>query len=194
MGRSQRWQGALLRLYASLGRSQPQQLGGIGLITKPFRRSRVIEAILPEMPLALPPEGQAVPQRSVPGAGRSVLLADDNPVNLLVARKMLEQLGCRVAVAENGSQVLERLSADRFALILMDCQMPEVDGFEATARIRAQNGPSQRIPIIALTALAMQGDRDRCLAAGMDDYLTKPMSRSDLLRVLERWADVGALP
>jgi CheY-like chemotaxis protein len=123
---------------------------------------------------------------------RRVLLAEDNVVNAKLAVRMLERLGCRVDVASNGHEALKMVQSIPFDIVFMDCQMPEMDGFEATRAIRQWEGASQigespltRLPIVALTANAMQGDRERCLAAGMDDYITKPLARADLSRVLE---------
>ncbi|MCK7500589.1 MAG: response regulator [Comamonadaceae bacterium] len=118
-----------------------------------------------------------------------VLLVEDNVVNREVARVMLEPLGLSVSVAEDGAQGVEAFLAGSFEAILMDCQMPELDGLEATRRIRhwEGNGARSHVPIIALTANAVEGDRDQCLAAGMDDYLSKPFKRSDLRDVLSKW-------
>jgi CheY-like chemotaxis protein len=121
-------------------------------------------------------------------AGR-VLLAEDSPVNREVAVGMLESLGYQVNVAENGQQALLAAEADHFDVILMDCQMPEMDGLTATGKIRQQEVSlgRRRLPIIALTAHAMESDRDQCLAAGMDDYLTKPYSRMQLRDMVIKW-------
>ena len=122
-------------------------------------------------------------------AGIEVLLVEDNLVNQKLARTWLTRWGITCTVAENGAQALERLSERRFDLVLMDCQMPVMDGFEASARIRAQENPEIRaIPIIAMTANAMAGDRERCLAAGMDDYISKPISTNYLKEAIERLA------
>jgi signal transduction histidine kinase/CheY-like chemotaxis protein len=125
-------------------------------------------------------------------APRRVLLAEDNVVNAKLAVRLLERLGCTVEVASNGHEALKMVQSIPFDLVFMDCQMPEMDGFEATRAIRAWEGssrvdksPTTQLPIVALTANAMQGDRERCLAAGMNDYITKPLSRADLARVLE---------
>jgi CheY-like chemotaxis protein len=121
--------------------------------------------------------------------GIEVLLVEDNLVNQKLARTWLTRWGITCTVAENGAQALERLSERRFDLVLMDCQMPVMDGFEASARIRAQENPEIRaIPIIAMTANAMAGDRERCLAAGMDDYISKPISTNYLKEAIERLA------
>jgi two-component system, sensor histidine kinase and response regulator len=123
-----------------------------------------------------------------------LLVAEDNIINQKVAARMLEKLGYRVDVVANGQEALKALSHASYAVVFMDCQMPEMDGFAATAEIRtreaslASDAPSQRIPIIAMTANAMQGDREACLAAGMDDYISKPITinalRESLARVL----------
>ncbi|MBZ0153876.1 MAG: response regulator [Planctomycetes bacterium] len=117
---------------------------------------------------------------------RRVLVVEDNAINQTVARRMLEQLGQTVHLAGNGIEALAALQQASFDLVLMDCQMPEMDGFEATRRIRAGEAPP-RLPIIALTANSLKGDRERCLAAGMDDYLSKPIRMADLSTLLRRW-------
>ncbi len=116
-----------------------------------------------------------------------ILLAEDNAVNQLVARGMLERLGCDVTIVENGCEALDELAGQAFDLVLMDCMMPEMDGLEATAQFRRAEPEGRRTPVIALTANAMRGDRERCLAAGMDDYLTKPLTRDSLEEALTRW-------
>jgi len=119
-----------------------------------------------------------------------ILLTEDNAVNREVAMAMLEILGCHVDLAENGRQAVEAISKKHYDLVLMDCQMPVMDGFAATAAIRQQevaSGNGRHVPIIALTANAMEGDREKCLAAGMDDYLSKPFSQQNLHATLRQW-------
>jgi CheY-like chemotaxis protein len=117
-----------------------------------------------------------------------LLIAEDNAVNQKVAAKMLESLGYRVDVAANGLEALQALARASYAAILMDCHMPEMDGYEATGEIRRrEQGTSRHIPIIALTASAMTSDREKALGAGMDDYITKPVKREVLEEALERW-------
>jgi len=118
-----------------------------------------------------------------------VLLVEDNPINQMVAKKMLEKTGLVSVLAENGKEALERLEQEEFDAVLMDCQMPEMDGFEATRLWREQEQmlSNGRLPIIAMTANVMQGDRERCLASGMDDYLGKPVRQAELGSVLQRW-------
>lgn len=118
------------------------------------------------------------------GDGQRFLLVEDNPVNQSVIEAMLRSLGFEVSVALDGAQAVEMAGQQSFAAILMDCRLPQMDGYEATRRIR-QHGA--QLPIIALTANALQGDRERCLAAGMNDYLSKPFKRTDLQRILQRW-------
>lgn len=121
-----------------------------------------------------------------------VLVVEDSPTSLELAVIMLEKMGCRVTAATNGREALQLLAADGFDLVLMDVQMPEMDGFEATARIRAMEAPARDLPIIALTANAMRGDREKCLEAGMNDYLSKPLRRDDLERAVATWAPAGS--
>lgn len=116
-----------------------------------------------------------------------VLLVEDNPVNQKVAVKMLEKLGCRVDVAGNGKEAVEEVERIRYALVFMDCQMPEMDGFEATRVIREREGAARHTPIIAMTANVMAEDRDNCLKAGMDDFVSKPVTTQALVAVLNRW-------
>jgi signal transduction histidine kinase/DNA-binding response OmpR family regulator len=120
-------------------------------------------------------------------ARERLLLAEDNPVNRKLALKLLERAGFTADVATNGAEALALVSAHRYDLVLMDCQMPEMDGYEASRRIRALGGAHARLPIVALTANAMVGDREKCLAAGMSDYLSKPLRQGEFLATLERW-------
>jgi CheY-like chemotaxis protein len=115
------------------------------------------------------------------------LLVEDNHVNQLVASSMLKKLGHEVVVADQGQRALDILATDdNFDMVLMDCQMPVLDGYETTQIIR-RNPDWKKLPIIAVTANVMQGDRDDCLASGMDDYITKPYNRADLKTIIERW-------
>ena len=123
---------------------------------------------------------------------RRILLAEDNPVNQKVARMVLEKLGIEVEVVNNGREAVEAWRAGKYDLILMDCQMPRLDGYAATREIRRHEPPGRHIPIVALTAHAMKGDDTKCLDAGMDDYLTKPLDRALLVACLER--HFGKLP
>jgi TMAO reductase system sensor TorS len=161
--------------------STPGQ-GSVFRFEAPF--APALQAVAGSVPAAAP--------RALPRLHGHVLLAEDNPVNEAVANAMLESFGLRVSLAQNGRQALEALAAQTFDLVLMDCQMPEMDGFEATRRIRqreAERGGAapSRQPIVAVTANAIEGDRGRCLAAGMDDYLSKPFNKADLHALLSRW-------
>ena len=144
-----------------------------------------------EIPLALASAPATLLTReALPGAaggdGRRVLLVEDNPVNQTVIEAMLRSLGFDVSVAFDGAQAVEQVAKQPFAAVLMDCRLPHVDGYEATRCIRLLPEGAQ-LPIIALTANALQGDRERCMVAGMDDYLSKPFKRTDLQRILQRW-------
>ncbi|HET6907671.1 MAG TPA: ATP-binding protein, partial [Rhodanobacteraceae bacterium] len=124
------------------------------------------------------------------------LLVEDHPVNQQVARRLLERLGLKVEVASNGAEALEKIRQQHFNLVLMDCQMPVLDGYSATRRLRERELAASvpRLPVIAMTAHAMAGDRERCLDAGMDDYLTKPLDRTLLAETLARWLDLAGTP
>lgn len=116
-----------------------------------------------------------------------ILLAEDNQINQRVAQTVLEKRGHTVALATNGREAIELFARERFDVVLMDVQMPEVNGFEATAAIRQQEqATALHIPIVAMTAYAMKGDRERCLGAGMDAYISKPINAEELLRTIER--------
>ncbi|TGN14325.1 PAS domain-containing hybrid sensor histidine kinase/response regulator [Leptospira ilyithenensis] len=120
---------------------------------------------------------------------KKVLVAEDNPTNQIVALGLLRKIGIEAKLVNNGKEVLEELSKNSYNLVLMDCQMPEMDGFEATARIRSQTEENfqTNIPIIALTAYAMKGDREKCINAGMNDYLSKPIQPTELALLIEKW-------
>jgi len=133
--------------------------------------------------------GTATPMNSSRGsrmAGR-VLLVEDDETNRLMARAMLKKMGLTFRVAEDGLEALDILERETFDVVLMDCQMPELDGYETTAELRKRRDEVSRIPIVALTAAALDGDRDRCLRAGMDDYLAKPLTLEQLRETLSRW-------
>jgi CheY-like chemotaxis protein/HPt (histidine-containing phosphotransfer) domain-containing protein len=124
-----------------------------------------------------------------------VLLAEDNAVNRTLAIRLLEKHGHTVVVVENGRQALEVLERETVDLVLMDVQMPEMDGLEATAAIREKERKTgSHVPIIALTAHAMKGDREKCLAAGTDDYLTKPIRTADLFAAIDRLSNAKTVP
>jgi CheY-like chemotaxis protein len=126
-------------------------------------------------------------RRELPRAHRArILLVEDNPVNQLVAKGMLGKLGCEVVISSHGGEALEALARDAFDLVLMDCNMPVMDGYEATRLIR-QNSEWLNLPIIALTANAMPEERERCKTAGMSDYLAKPFHREELGSLLDQW-------
>ncbi len=162
-------------------------------VTKPVRQSQLFDCLITVMNTS--PESNSSPlssRRSLPEAQAQmhakVLVAEDNIVNQKVARRMLEKLGCRVDVVANGQEAVDATAQIVYDCLIMDCQMPEMDGFEATAAIRRREAHSGcRLPIIAMTANAMQGDRARCLEAGMDDYISKPAKPEELLSKLQRW-------
>ncbi len=164
-----------------------------GYLSKPVRQSDLYDCLVTVMGRA-PFEGSLVTRHSLserrPKLQGRILLAEDNPINQEVVLAMLETLGCRADVAADGQAALDALSLSPYDAVMMDCQMPIMDGYEATARIRRKEQVepgSRRTPIIALTANALEGDRERCLAAGMDDYLSKPLRQEALQETLARW-------
>ncbi|HEY2929180.1 ATP-binding protein [Piscinibacter sp.] len=133
-----------------------------------------------------PPRGSEAAPASTARLDGHVLVVDDNPVNAVVASAMLECMGLRIDVADDGAQALSLMASRRYDLVLMDCQLPVMDGWEATRRWRSTEAPGRHLPIVALTALAVMGDRERCLQAGMDDYLAKPYEMDALAAVVRR--------
>jgi CheY-like chemotaxis protein len=137
----------------------------------------------------------AGPAAFTPEQGRDpvdrILIAEDNAINQKVIERMVQKLGYPVDLVANGREAIDALGGFSYSLVFMDCQMPEMDGFEACREIRKLDRGA-RIPIIAITANAMKGDRERCLAAGMDDYVSKPFKQEDLRVVIERWLGVSA--
>jgi CheY-like chemotaxis protein len=197
-----------LVLMTSLGhRPSPADLDAAGIeafLTKPVRQSRLFDCLAEVLarspieaphPPGLPPGAgpfEALPPAAAEAWGLRILLADDNTINQRVALGQLHKLGYVADVVANGIEVLEALRRRPYDVVLMDCQMPEMDGYEATRALRkheerATGGtPARRVRIIAMTAHAMEGDREKCLAAGMDDYISKPVRTSDLRAALDR--------
>jgi CheY-like chemotaxis protein len=135
-------------------------------------------------PPVVPPEAQEMPQRVIPA--KRILLAEDNPVNQKVAARLLEKLGYRADVVADGLAAVAAWQSGHYDLILMDCHMPHLDGYEATAEIRRLEAPGAHVVIVALTAHAMAGADAECRAAGMDDYLSKPIDHHTLKACLDR--------
>jgi two-component system sensor histidine kinase/response regulator len=158
-------------------------------LTKPVKQKQLREAILGESAPAAPQADLAIVRTA---RASRLLVVEDNAVNRKVAMRLLAKLGFDCETANNGVEALDAMKRTSFDLILMDCHMPEMDGFEATRVIRKDEIGKRRIPIVALTASAFPEDRDRCLAAGMDDVLTKPLRQSDLDTMARRWLDASA--
>jgi CheY-like chemotaxis protein len=164
---------------------------GLGFLLKPFGEEELAKALRRVVEPDLEENGSGEEAEHRPGGASPVhiLLAEDNAVNRTVAVRLLEKRGHRVTQARSGKEAIELLPREAFDLILMDVQMPEMDGYEATAVIREREKTTgAHIPIIALTAHAMKGDRERCLAAGMDGYIPKPIDPRELFAAIERLA------
>lgn len=158
-------------------------------VTKPIRFHPLHQALVHALADEPITTQHAPPVPVAPTLSGHILLGEDNPVNQEIALLMLQSMGCTVTVAQNGREVVDRVQQSRYDVILMDCQMPEMDGFEATTQIREweQHASRDPIPIIALTAHATPGDREHCLSSGMSDYLSKPFSMEQLHAVLTSW-------
>ena len=184
--------GMVVVLLTSAGRSEQPVPGVDAELVKPVRPSQlfdVLQTLLASRPA--PSKRRINREGSGPPAARHrwarILIVEDNAANLKVAVRMVERLGYRADVAGNGTEALNVLGQVRYDAVLMDCQMPEMDGYEATREIRRGEDDRRHLPIIAMTASAMAGDRERCLAAGMDDYISKPVKLHIVAAVLERW-------
>jgi CheY-like chemotaxis protein/HPt (histidine-containing phosphotransfer) domain-containing protein len=164
-------------------------LGISAYLLKPIKQSELLFTLSKVLQGPPSPETQSlITRHSIRESRRRlrILLAEDNPVNQKVAAKMLERMGHTVLIAENGTEVLGALEKQSFDLILMDIQMPEVDGFEATRSIRErERDTGEHLPIVAMTAHAMKGDKERCLEAGMDGYIAKPINVQQLFETIE---------
>ena len=169
-----------------------RELGVKAYLIKPIKQSELRDAILAAISKGEEQKGRdaLVTRHSLRENHRvlRVLLAEDNKVNQVFAKRLLEQRGHTVVVANNGLEALARLETATFDMVLMDVQMPEMDGFEATRAIREkeQSSGDHHLPILALTAHAMTGDQERCLAAGMDGYLSKPLHTAELFAAIDR--------
>jgi CheY-like chemotaxis protein len=176
----------------TVDKSRCEELGLAAYLTKPVKQTELYRAILAA--LGTPETRPKAAPALLPRAVRSlrVLLAEDNPVNQKLAVRLLEKQGHVIAVAANGKEAVEMVEHQPFDVVLMDVQMPEMDGFEATAAIRRREQDTGRhIPIVAMTAYAMKGDRERCLAAGMDGYISKPVQPRELWEAIEKFVAAG---
>lgn len=182
----------LIGASSQVDMTELRKMGIYSYVSKPLRRSRLLDVLLNI-------DGGKHPQSVSPATAQSlktrftgplILIAEDQKVNQKLAILQLQELGCFAEAVSNGREAVRAFGEKEYVLILMDCQMPEVDGFEATAEIRRLEqvrGPGHRIPIIAMTAQAMSGDREACLEAGMDDYVSKPVTSEKLAEALNRW-------
>jgi CheY-like chemotaxis protein/HPt (histidine-containing phosphotransfer) domain-containing protein len=162
-------------------------------LTKPVLAVELRRALLRHLAGVEPRPLAEQPPTATAGATRRVLVVEDNPVNQLVAVGLLEALGYATETADDGAAALEVLSKGDFDLVLMDVQMPRMDGYAATRAIRAAEPLGTHLPVVAMTASAVEGERDRCLAAGMDDFLTKPVDPAALTAALNQWFE-GVAP
>jgi signal transduction histidine kinase/CheY-like chemotaxis protein/HPt (histidine-containing phosphotransfer) domain-containing protein len=194
--------GAVIMMLSSADRPEdPARCRALGLaryLIKPVKHSDLLQAILQVLPAGdrEPASGAMTAEIPAPLAGNSlrILLAEDNAVNQMLAVRLLEKAGHCVVVANNGKEALDQWEQQPFDLVLMDVQMSVMGGFEAAGRIRAaEQGTGRHIPIVAMTAHAMKGDRERCLEAGMDDYVAKPIRRIDLFQAIERAVPTASL-
>ena len=188
----------LTAVESAIGAVEVEAEGFAAFLAKPVRQSQLFDAIMQALASDAESRGPSCPLPQVvgpaaPKAEARILLAEDNEINQVVAAEVLKKAGYACDIVGDGTRALEAVQRKFYDLVLMDCQMPEMDGFEATGRIRQAEAEGklprrtgdQRLPIIALTANAISGDRDRCLTAGMDNYLTKPLDRKRLIQTIE---------
>jgi signal transduction histidine kinase/DNA-binding response OmpR family regulator/HPt (histidine-containing phosphotransfer) domain-containing protein len=169
-------------------RARAKEMQVASYLTKPVRQSTLFDAIATAIgPAEAVSAAPAAIEQDLPVRPLQILLAEDNPVNQMTATTMLEKLGHAVVVANNGRQAIDKIKEQRFDIVFMDVQMPEMDGVTATGEIRkSEKVTGRHIPIVAMTAHAMKGDKEKCLEAGMDDYVSKPIRRKDLADVIGR--------
>jgi len=193
IGKNPQLSGVALMMLTSGGQpgdaARCRELGLAGYFTKPVGQAELLEAVLRVVGMKPTKEKPSLVTRHSlreEGWPIRILLAEDNLVNQKLASRLLEKHGHNVVIAANGRQALQRLESEEFDLVLMDVQMPEMDGFETTAMIRkTEEATGAHLPIVAMTAHAMQGDKERCLTAGMDGYLSKPLNVKELLAVVQ---------
>lgn len=201
----------LLLLVTAFGQrgdaQRMQELGFAAYLTRPIRQSELMDAIATLWSAHIRGEDIGLVtrhtiaenrgalaksrERKLPALNARVLVAEDNYVNQQVARELLQGMGCMVTVVADGEQAAQLQRSEPYDVIFMDCQMPKMDGYESTALIRKQEDDRRHTPIIAMTAHAMKGDRERCIAAGMDDYISKPIDPESVLSVLKKWLPEG---
>ena len=195
-----RWDSLPLVLVTSAAQrgdlAKAKEAGLDAYLPKPIRREHLIRCVRTVLGVGQASQSDAVPVVTTHSIAeedarlkKRVLVVEDNIVNQLVAVRLLEKLGYRVDVVANGNEAVRAVRDLRYDLVLMDCQMPELDGYEATAAIRNLEGDAKRIPIVAMTANALFGDRERCLESGMDDYILKPVNSDLVEEVLKKWLD-----
>jgi two-component system sensor histidine kinase/response regulator len=182
-----------LLVLTALGRRRQDivnfQTAGIdSFVLKPLRRTQLCDAVARLLTVESPRLPAPVIDEEQPRTRARVLLVEDNSINQLVALGQLQRLGHECVIAAGGNAALALVRSEPFDLVLMDCQMPDMDGYEATRRIRQMDGDVARVPVIAITAHALPGEREKCLAAGMNDYLAKPVSLEQLGAVIRLWA------
>lgn len=176
-------------LGLAISRSLVERMGGGISLDTDFGGGSTFTVVLPLRETAQPGR-LAAPSRATgtPGEGKRVLVVEDNHINQHVAQRMLGRLGCAVEIAADGGEALARLARGRYDIVFMDCGLPGMDGYEVTRLFRQREDGTDHTPVVAMTAAALEGDREKCLAAGMDDYLTKPLDLEMLARAVARWA------
>jgi len=181
----------LTSLCERLDPTEMRENGIAAFLVKPVKHNQLRRAL--QSALKTPSSAGPAARRNAPGSSREadgralkILLAEDNVVNQKVAQKQLRNLGHSVDIVGNGLEALEAVGRIRYDVILMDCQMPEMDGYEATRRLRRRTDGKHNLHVIAMTANAMEGDRENCLACGMDDYVSKPVKLDKLKAALDR--------
>jgi CheY-like chemotaxis protein len=180
-------------MLTSLGGHDTEALRHAGIqlrLTKPVKPAQLYEALTSLLAGAAAPRLPSRPAAEVSPKSARILVAEDNPVNQRVILLQLQRLGYAADAVGNGLEALDALERIDYDIVLMDCQMPEMDGYEAARRIRSREASRAHTPIVAMTAHALAGDREKCLESGMDDYITKPVKVPELSATLARWCEI----
>jgi CheY-like chemotaxis protein len=179
---------AMIKIQHSHLEAESQEILPDAILTPPVSPGRLEKSLLAAFDIGgLAKDSIKKSTEMSLATGKRILLVEDNLINQKLAKLLLAKLKCKVEVAGNGQEALDKLADSKFDLVFMDCQMPVMDGYTASGKIRELQGDASKLPIVAMTANAMRGDREKCIEAGMDDYLSKPVQAEAIRDAIVRW-------